>query len=169
MGGTDDAENIQFLCPNCHQDKTYAESQLPEYRERTRRRHKGRVVTEATRKKLSELAQARWLNPEYRANQSETHIGRKFSDEPKCQPLICGDHGRSSARKVIRTTTDDQTGALCVSCALAHVMSCADKIRSDVTTSALMGASTPADNVQPRRRRRQMTSNQSWIMRLGYI
>jgi hypothetical protein len=36
QGGADDEDNIQMLCANCHEDKTYEESQSPAFREAMR-------------------------------------------------------------------------------------------------------------------------------------
>ena len=49
-GGPDESSNIQYLCANCHEDKTCEDM-------------KGKPVSEAVRLRLSEHTQAQWKGP----------------------------------------------------------------------------------------------------------
>jgi hypothetical protein len=83
MGGASSADNIQLLCANCHEDKTYIEAQLPEYKQRMSDRHRGKVVSDATRAKLSAAARLRVLDPAYMEQLRTRGIGRSPSPETR--------------------------------------------------------------------------------------
>lgn len=50
LGGADDPTNWQFLCANCHEDKTVAERQTPEWRAFASQQHRGKKWTPEQRK-----------------------------------------------------------------------------------------------------------------------
>jgi len=87
LGGTDAAENIQLLCANCHEDKTFAEARAiandpfvrerrdrwrssPEGRERARQNGLGKRHTPETRIKMSEAHRGTVLSEKHRASLS---------------------------------------------------------------------------------------------------
>jgi 5-methylcytosine-specific restriction endonuclease McrA len=70
-GGSDDESNIQYLCANCHEDKT-------------REDLRGRVFTAETRAKISKAGLAA-ATPERREKSRISQTGRKASDETRAK------------------------------------------------------------------------------------
>lgn len=102
-GGPDDESNFQYLCANCHEDKTFGEHQSAEFREWVRSRvtperrealrvlHTGRHVSAETRAKLraahpkggkrpdvSARQKAHWADPEWRSKTMASIAKRKM-------------------------------------------------------------------------------------------
>lgn len=53
QGGSDTADNYQYLCANCHEDKTFAERATSEYREYVSRQVKERMLSSEARQRIS--------------------------------------------------------------------------------------------------------------------
>lgn len=85
MGGTDTPDNFQWLCANCHEDKTFMESQTPEFKAVSIRPNLGIKRSKATIQKLRQLARKRGKDPEYRRKQSLAHMGHPVSDVTKAK------------------------------------------------------------------------------------
>jgi hypothetical protein len=86
LGGTDEPGNIQWLCQNCHCDKTYLEDKIhstPEYSQKMSQAMKGRKITwvdkiresqlrkEVVLKKRAAVIAGRAANPEGRRKSAE--------------------------------------------------------------------------------------------------
>lgn len=96
-GGTDDADNIQLICANCHEDKTRRDFTGQPLHPNTRASLVGRTVSAVTRSKIA-LANARrvWTD-ESRRKRSIGQVGRTLSEETKA---------KISASKSGRTASD---------------------------------------------------------------
>jgi hypothetical protein len=119
-GGSDDPSNYQYLCANCHQDKTltehrseafkaYARSRwTPDRIEHARQKMKDRVVSEETREKLraanpsgvkrpdiSARQKANWADPTWRAR-TMASIAKRV--QPK--------RGNINAERIIQAVCD---------------------------------------------------------------
>lgn len=81
-GGLDDAENIQFICANCHQDKTNEESRTTEFKEMIKNKNLGQKRSQESIEKMKEAAKKR-ITPEYREKLSKALKGKKCSEEKK--------------------------------------------------------------------------------------
>lgn len=84
-GNMDDPNNIQYICDNCHADKTSRERKpvSEEQKAATSRRFKGRVFSDETKEKLRAALVGRKFSPERRANISKAHIGKTLSEAHK--------------------------------------------------------------------------------------
>ena len=92
-GGTDDPENWQWLCPNCHVLKTRTEDPRPvvslETREKLRlsmvgNQHRaGKPQTDDERRKKSEALKGRPKSAEMRQKLSVTRTGMTLSEETR--------------------------------------------------------------------------------------
>ena len=83
-GGSDTPDNWQWLCANCHEDKTYEERATPEYKTMQSALFKARATPEF-RKKISEAVKAanakRQWTPEMRARCARPGVKRIFTAE----------------------------------------------------------------------------------------
>lgn len=83
LGGQDIESNIQYLCANCHQDKTAVDIKeilnLPENREKARQTATGRKATDVARKRMSDSLQVAMKQPETKLRKSEA-AKRLWSD-----------------------------------------------------------------------------------------
>lgn len=85
-GGSDTPDNWQFLCANCHEDKTAIEQQSAEYRAHVSNRYLGMVrkpLTPEHREKLrlANLGRKPTLSAERNRKISAAMLGRKKSPE----------------------------------------------------------------------------------------
>jgi hypothetical protein len=83
LGGTDDASNIQWLCANCHEDKSRAESS-----DASRRQHKRAPFSAEARARMSLAKKGKPGHPlswEQRAAISARHKGKTVSPETRAR------------------------------------------------------------------------------------
>lgn len=108
-GGVDDNSNWQYICANCHEDKTRRENSSPEFKAIVAARHKGHKWTDAQRTAHSarQLGKPRgsyknkgrplslehrakvaaaWQTPEARERVRQWMSGKKFG---KRSPEVC--------------------------------------------------------------------------------
>lgn len=69
-GGSDDPDNIQYLCQNCHSDKTIED-------------RKGRIASQEERNCQSLRMKEKFKDPEYRERHRNSQLGKKRSEETK--------------------------------------------------------------------------------------
>jgi len=93
-GGTDTPSNRQYLCQNCHCDKTFSEDKVHstvEARERQSKLQKGKKLSPETREKIRQArigqrhseetkTKIREINGEHLARLSASHKGIKRAD-----------------------------------------------------------------------------------------
>jgi len=104
-GGTDDPSNIQFLCANCHQDKTAIEmsavhkgrAKSAEHRAKLGAWQRGIPKPQSVREKISATLTGRVIPPEARAKMSAAQMGRVVSPEI-CARISAALRGRSRLR-----------------------------------------------------------------------
>jgi hypothetical protein len=87
-GGTDDPSNIQYLCQNCHADKTHQD-------------RKGIKASPETREKRSLLMKQKFEDPEYKEKIASVHRGRKRSDITRAR-LSAAQTGRQLSEQTRR-------------------------------------------------------------------
>lgn len=108
LGGGDEPENRQLLCPNCHVLKTMTEikahltgrplsdahkqklrawnlgrTRSPEDRAKISAGQRGRKLSEETKAKIGAANRGRRRTEEQRRRQSDAHIGQQHTDETK--------------------------------------------------------------------------------------
>lgn len=123
QGGVDDPTNYQYLCANCHEDKTFAERKTPEFSAFQSKVISARMLSPEARANISKgvresnkyrewLAHSRhkcgWnrgkklppFSAEHRANMSKARMGIKLSDETR-KAISLGHLGKpwSAARR----------------------------------------------------------------------
>lgn len=80
IGGADEPSNWQRLCANCHEEKTYFERQVPEWKTAASKRQSGRGVrSQAYRQKMSAALKGRKRGPmaaDIRAKISASKLGK---------------------------------------------------------------------------------------------
>lgn len=102
QGGVDEPENFQYLCANCHEDKTWAERATPEYKAFVSKAVKARMLSPDARQRISiavsasnlkrvqtDGIQKHWfqkgvsrpMSAATRQKISAAHRGRKFTPE----------------------------------------------------------------------------------------
>jgi HNH endonuclease/NUMOD3 motif len=86
-GGADELSNIQFICANCHQDKTEDEM---------RARHKDRVFSPEHRARISAGLVGREVSPETREKLSAAITGKKLGPRSLETRLLIGAKKRGS-------------------------------------------------------------------------
>lgn len=91
-GGDDSPENIQWICANCHEDKTRLDlmgrRNSAEAIASMRAKNTGQKRTAEAREKMSEAALGRELTPDTRAKISAALTGKRrkpFSDEHRAK------------------------------------------------------------------------------------
>lgn len=93
-GGIDDESNIQYLCANCHEDKTKIDltgrklsDKMPdEWRQHLSDAHKGRShgpMPQCVKDKIAQGNKGKVVSKEARKNISEARLGVVFSDETR--------------------------------------------------------------------------------------
>ena len=75
-GGSDTEENIQLICANCHEDKTWNEQRSPEWTVRLSAWLMGHQVSPETKAKISASHKGKKLSEEHKKKISDTTIGR---------------------------------------------------------------------------------------------
>lgn len=120
LGGSNDASNLQLLCANCHEDKTFAEAaaiandpqvrarrdqvrRTPEYRETARQRSLGVHPSAETRARMRDAQLGRVQSPEHRARISAALTGHKQSPEHRAK-LTLSRRMRAAQRVLLLTT-----------------------------------------------------------------
>jgi hypothetical protein len=88
QGGADTPDNYQYLCANCHEDKTWAERASEEYRQFVSAQVTARMLSQDARQRISEAVKAankrRVWTPEMRQRCSRKGVKRApFTAEHK--------------------------------------------------------------------------------------
>lgn len=82
-GGLDEPSNWQYLCANCHEDKSIAESRSEEAREKRRRDHVGKKRSPETCAKLAALMLGKKHSAETKAKIGAKSRGRRWVMSPE--------------------------------------------------------------------------------------
>jgi len=93
LGGTEDSSNLQYICANCHQDKTEAEL-------------KARVITDQERenRRNAQLGKVGHpMSPETKAKLLATHVGKPLSLETRYKISAAKSKSGSLGRRMRRS------------------------------------------------------------------
>jgi len=83
QGGSDEAENRQLICANCHEDKTYQEAISSEFKALMSRLSKGKKRSPTSRGLMCQVAQKRAQDPVYRQRLSAALKGKTRTTEQR--------------------------------------------------------------------------------------
>ena len=112
-GGGDDEDNIQYLCANCHEEKTRVDlmgrRNSDEAIARSKAFHIGRKRTPEAKERMSEAARGKEISADTRASISASLTGKKrkpFSDEHRANMRLAAQRRGGRVAVSVPSTED---------------------------------------------------------------